>query len=96
MSNKFPIVEIEWHDSMSFRDSYWHKVVNILNAINETKPIKTIGYLLNCTKYHTLIAQTAYIDGDKYHFGGYFTIPTGAIVSIKYVGQKRNKKNKRQ
>lgn len=96
-SNIFPLVEIEWYDSMSFRDTYWGKAKTILDTIRKLKPIKTTGYLLTCTKHHILIAQTMYIDMDehKYIFGGYFIIPIGAIVNINYVKRERKKKNTR-
>lgn len=84
MKNKFPLVEVEWVDAMTYCEHLPSpKDVQELIPI----PVKTAGYLITKTKDYIVIGMSVFAETTAHaqSLKQFWTIPRGSIKSITYL-----------
>ena len=69
-------VEVRWSDAAHHHPGDWHD-----GKVDARAYVKSVGYLLNDTKTHIVLAQSRLEDS----YTGVFSIPKSAVLSIKHL-----------
>lgn len=82
-----PVVEVEWEDTMSFREGGWMKAETIAEWAEKPAIVRSVGYLFRKTKRRIVLVQSEDTDPQDGHLhdnlDGAVKIPTGFVRRIR-------------
>lgn len=87
VKRKYPIVEVEWVDSVSICDRPWHSLEEVLEMV---PPLSlSVGYLIHDSESHVVLVGSF----GETEVSGDIVIPRGCIQKITIL-RKANAKRK--